>query len=52
MKCILLLIDHRKNRHLLSQWVREKYQILSPTIDGDFAAEGEQLLTQTFDFVS
>ncbi|MGL6344009.1 MAG: ATP-binding protein [Waterburya sp.] len=49
MKCILLLIDHRKNRHLLSQWLRKQYQILSPTIDGDFAVEGEQLLAQTFD---
>lgn len=49
MKTILLLIDHSKNRHLLSQWLKKTYQILSPTMEGDFAVEGEQLLAQTFD---
>ncbi|MGL5876111.1 MAG: ATP-binding protein [Xenococcaceae cyanobacterium] len=49
MKRILLLIEHRKNRHLLSQSLTEQYQILSPKADSDFAAEGEQLLTQAFD---
>ncbi|MEN9568618.1 MAG: hypothetical protein RLZZ69_3814, partial [Cyanobacteriota bacterium] len=49
MKHLLLLIEHRKNCHLLSQWLREQYQILSPTTEGDFAVEGEQLLAQTFD---
>jgi signal transduction histidine kinase len=49
MKRLLLLIDHRKNRYLLSQWLQDAYQILSPTKEEDFATEGEQLLAQNFD---
>lgn len=49
MKTILLLIDHKKNRHMLSQWLTEEYQILSPQDKDDFAETGEKLLNQTFD---
>lgn len=49
MKRILLLIEHRKNRYLLSQWLTGQYQILSPEADEDFVTRGEQLLSQSFD---
>lgn len=49
MKRILLLIEHQKNRHLLSQWLIEQYQVLSPKEPENFTVEGEQLLTESFD---
>ncbi|BAZ44128.1 histidine kinase [Chondrocystis sp. NIES-4102] len=49
MKRLLLLIYHHQNRHLLAQSLKDKYRILSPTIDGDFVIEGEELLHQSFD---
>ena len=49
MKRILLLIEHRENRNLLCQWLKGKYQILSPEAEGDFASVGKRLLAQTFD---
>ena len=49
MKRILLLIKHQKNRHLLSQWLREHYQVLSPSSEVDFVETGKQLLNEDFD---
>lgn len=49
MKRLLLLIYHHQNRHLLAQSLQDKYRILSPTIEGNFAIEGEELLHQSFD---
>ena len=49
MKSILLLIDHKKNRDMLCQWLTKQYQILSPEEEKDFVAEGKRLLAQTFD---
>lgn len=48
MKRILVLIEQRQNRHLLSQWLEKQYQILSPQSE-EFAVEGEKLLKETFD---
>ena len=47
MKRILLLIEHYQNRQVLSQWLREQYQILSP--EDNFPETGKQLLEETFD---
>lgn len=49
MKRILLLIKHNKNRHLLSQWLTEHYQVLSPSSEENFVLNGKQMLTQNFD---
>lgn len=48
MKRILVLIEQRQNRHLLSQWLEKQYQILSPQGE-EFAVEGEKLLKENFD---
>ena len=48
MKRILVLIEQRQNRHLLSQWLEKQYQILSPQGE-EFAVEGKKLLAETFD---
>lgn len=49
MKRILLLIKHNKNRHLLSQWLADYYQVLSPSSEENFVLTGKQMLTQNFD---
>lgn len=46
---ILILVEHQQNRHLLSQTLVADYQVLAPQPDADFAAVGEQMLTEDFD---
>lgn len=49
MNRILLLIDQQKNRHLLSQWLREQYQVWLPEDNEDLVSQGEKLLAEPFD---
>jgi signal transduction histidine kinase len=34
MNRILLMIDHRQNRHLLAEWLERTYQVILPEADG------------------
>ena len=49
---ILLLIEHKKNRQLLSETLEAYYQVLSPEVEAnfaDFAKVGAQMLEIDFD---
>ena len=43
MSRILLLIDHRQNRHLLAEWLTQHYQVMVP--------EADDALQEAFDLV-
>lgn len=47
MKRILLLLERQQNRHILSQFLAEQYEILAPK--GDLKDFGAQLLSEAFD---
>ena len=48
-RTILLLVEHERNRQLLSQAIAAHYQILAPEAGTNFVEEGEQLLEEDFD---
>ena len=46
---ILLLVEHQRNRQLLSQALAEYYEVLAPEVESDFAEVGKQMLKSDFD---
>lgn len=46
---ILLLVEHNKNRQLLSETLEPYYRVLAPEVSADFAKVGAQMLESDFD---
>lgn len=49
MNRILLLLEHKENRRLLSEWLATRYQVVLPDSDLEVQDQGAPLLEQSFD---
>ena len=49
MKRILLPIEHDRNRQMLSEWLREEYEVLAIADKDNFSEAGARLLEEDFD---
>ena len=49
MSRILLLLEHRENCRLLSEWLMERYEVLLPATEETLASQATELLAQPFD---
>lgn len=49
MNRILILIEHRENRRLLSEWLSPRYQVIEPEWEESGIRDSESLLAEPFD---